>query len=72
MSDRLFYTATEAAEILRCDRRTVHRGIADGTIPAVKISDRVVRIPVTAFRAVFQLDAPIATADTAIGLRAVS
>lgn len=45
---RLFATTAEVAQILRCDRRTVHRGIEDGTIPAVRIGDRVVRIPIPA------------------------
>lgn len=37
----------DAAEVLGCDRRTVYRGIEDGTIPGIKIGRRVMilRIP---------------------------
>jgi excisionase family DNA binding protein len=50
----LFYTTGEAAELLRCDPRTINRGIAEGIIPAVKIG-RTVRIPVDAFHAATHL-----------------
>ncbi|PKQ22321.1 MAG: DNA-binding protein [Actinobacteria bacterium HGW-Actinobacteria-5] len=65
---QIFYTTTEAAKLLRCDRRTVHRGIAEGTIPAVTIG-RLVRIPAAAFHAALHLP-PVG--DTGADLRAVS
>lgn len=47
MTDRLFYRRSELAALMRCDPRTVDRGIEAGTIPAVRIG-KVVRIPIVA------------------------
>jgi hypothetical protein len=45
----IFATRSDIAEVLRTDVRTVSRGIAMGQIPAVRISDSTIRIPVAAF-----------------------
>lgn len=44
-TDRAVITVTETARLLELDERTVHRGIADGDIPAVKVGRRVL-VPV--------------------------
>ena len=46
---RRFYTPQEAADILGVSPTTVMNRIHDGALPAVRVSDRVYRIPVAAF-----------------------
>ena len=53
MTERRFLTPAEAAADLRVSTDTVLRLISAGTLPAIRVSPRVIRIPVTAFR-VFQ------------------
>lgn len=64
MAERLFVRASEAAEVLHCDPRTVMRGVSEGTIPAVKIG-RMVRIPVRGFAEAVGIDAEALLADLA-------
>ena len=52
MSNR-YLTPAEAAEALRVSTDTVHRLIASGDLPALRVSPRIVRIPLPAFE-VFQ------------------
>lgn len=40
-STKATVTAVDAAELLGVDRRTVSRGIADGTIPSIRVGRRV-------------------------------
>jgi excisionase family DNA binding protein len=58
MSDRLFLTVAEFAELYRTDVRSVRRGIACGEIPAVQVG-RIYRIPVPKVRELLGLP-PIA------------
>lgn len=39
----------EAADICRVSVRTIERRIEDGTIPAIYLSERTIRIPASAF-----------------------
>lgn len=50
MNDR-YITPAEAADTLRVSSDTVHRLIASGELPALRVSARIVRIPVPAFEA---------------------
>lgn len=50
MTERRFLTPAEAAADLRVSTDTVLRLISAGTLPAIRISPRVIRIPVAAFR----------------------
>lgn len=42
-----FYTVTEAARIMRCNRSTLYRAIREGAFPAVRVRTRYV-VPVVA------------------------
>lgn len=44
-----FYSPQEVAELLGVSPTTVMNRIHDGALPAVRVSDRVYRIPVAAF-----------------------
>jgi len=44
-----FYTPQEVAALLEVSPTTVMTRIHDGALPAVKVSDRIYRIPVPAF-----------------------
>lgn len=46
---RRFYTPHEVAELLGVSSTTVMSRIHDGALPAVRVSDRVYRIPVPAY-----------------------
>ena len=46
---RRFYTPQEVAGLLGVSATTVMTRIHDGALPAVRVSDRIYRIPVTAF-----------------------
>jgi excisionase family DNA binding protein len=46
---RRFYTPQEAAELLGVSPTTVMSRIHAGALPAVRVSDRVFRIPIPAF-----------------------
>ncbi len=46
---RRFYTPSEVADLLGVSSTTVMARIHDGALPAVRVSDRVYRIPVPAF-----------------------
>jgi len=47
--DKRFYTPAEVAELLEISSATVLRLIHDGKLPAVRVSDRIYRIPIPAF-----------------------
>ena len=47
--DRRWYSITEAAELLGVSHDTVSRLIERGELPAIRVSKRIVRIPVPAF-----------------------
>lgn len=49
LEGRLFLTVAELAKLMHLDPRTVRRGIAEGTIPAVRLGTSV-RIPVPRVR----------------------
>jgi excisionase family DNA binding protein len=49
MIERRFLTPAEAAEELRVSSDTVLRLIADGRLPAIRVSSRIIRIPRPAF-----------------------
>lgn len=51
MTDRRFITPAEAASELRVSTDTVLRLISAGTLPAIRVSPRVIRIPVPALEA---------------------
>lgn len=53
MSEERYLTPSEAAAELRVSTDTVLRLIASGDLPALRVSPRIIRIPVPAF-AVFQ------------------
>jgi excisionase family DNA binding protein len=44
-----FYTPQEAADLLGVSSTTVMSRIHDGALPAVRVSDRIYRIPIPAF-----------------------
>jgi excisionase family DNA binding protein len=46
-----FLTPAEAAEQLRVSPDTIHRLISSGELAAIRVSQRVVRIPAPAFEA---------------------
>jgi excisionase family DNA binding protein len=54
-SKKAVITRSEAAELLHCDARTVSRGIANNTIPSIKLGRRVF-IPVPAFLAILGVE----------------
>jgi excisionase family DNA binding protein len=47
--ERRWYSITEAAELLGVSHDTVSRLIDRGELPAIRVSKRIVRIPVPAF-----------------------
>jgi excisionase family DNA binding protein len=51
MTERRFLTPSEAAIELRVSTDTVLRLISAGTLPAIRVSPRLIRIPVPAFEA---------------------
>lgn len=54
---QVFALVREAAEVLRTDERTVRRGIANGTIPAVRIGSAT-RVPTSWLREAAGLPPP--------------
>jgi len=44
-----FYTPTEVAEMLKVSSTTVMKLIHDGRLPAIRVSERIYRIPEAAF-----------------------
>jgi excisionase family DNA binding protein len=51
MNERRFLTPAEAATVLRVSTDTVLRLISAGTLPAIRVSPRLIRIPTPAFEA---------------------
>lgn len=51
MTERRFLTPAEAASVLRVSTDTVLRLISAGTLPAIRVSPRLIRIPGPAFEA---------------------
>jgi excisionase family DNA binding protein len=51
MTERRFVTPAEAASVLRVSTDTVLRLISAGTLPAIRVSPRLIRIPAPAFDA---------------------
>jgi len=51
MTVRRFVTPAEVATALRVSTNTVLRLISDGTLPAIRVSPRLIRIPAPAFEA---------------------
>lgn len=49
LEGRLFLTVAELAKLMSLDPRTVRRGIAEGTVPVVRLGTSV-RIPVPKVR----------------------
>ena len=47
--DKRFYTPAEAAAILKVSSTTVMNRIHAGELPAVRVSERIYRIPIPAF-----------------------
>ena len=47
--DKRFYTPAEAAAVLNVSSTTVMNRIHAGELPAVRVSERIYRIPVPAF-----------------------
>ena len=47
--ERRWYSITEAAELLGVSHDTVSRLIDRGELPAIRVSKRLVRIPIPAF-----------------------
>lgn len=47
--DRLYYTPREVAEILAISDDAVLRLIRKGDLPALRVSTRIIRIPIIAF-----------------------
>lgn len=54
---RRFYSPQEVADLLGVSPTTVMTRIHDGALPAVRVSDRVYRIPVAAFERFVSTDA---------------
>jgi|GEM_PF-1455403 DNA binding domain, excisionase family len=54
---RRFYTPQEVAGLLGVSATTVMTRIHDGALPAVRVSDRVYRVPVAAFERFVSTDA---------------
>lgn len=44
-----FYTPTEIAEMLKVSSTTVMKLIHDGRLPAIRVSERIYRVPEAAF-----------------------
>ncbi len=55
---RRFYTPTEAAQQLGVSSTTVMNLIHDGRLPAVRVSERIYRIPIPAFERFASGEAP--------------
>ena len=55
-SEKLTLTRSEVADVLGVNIRTLSNGIADGTIPSIRIGRRVV-IPRDRFLAMFEVPA---------------
>lgn len=49
MGERRFITPAEAADELRVSTDTVLRLISSGELPAIRVSARIIRIPIPAF-----------------------
>lgn len=47
--ERRWYSITEAAELLGVSHDTISRLIDRGELPAIRVSRRIVRIPIPAF-----------------------
>ena len=47
--ERRWYSITEAADLLGVSHDTVSRLIERGELPAIRVSKRIVRIPIPAF-----------------------
>lgn len=45
MADQRYFTIKQAADRLQVSHDTVSRLIADGTLPAIRVSERLYRIP---------------------------
>jgi excisionase family DNA binding protein len=45
VSKPLFVAPKEAASILGCSTHTIHRAVAAGRLPCVRLNERVLRIP---------------------------
>jgi excisionase family DNA binding protein len=56
--ERRYLTPAEAADELRVSTDTILRLIGSGELPAIRVSPRVIRIPVPAFRR-FQEGPPV-------------
>lgn len=54
---RRFYSPQEVAELLGVSATTVMTRIHDGALPAVRVSERVYRVPVAAFERFVSTDA---------------
>jgi excisionase family DNA binding protein len=54
---RRFYTPREVARLLGVSATTVMMRIHDGALPAVRVSDRIYRIPVAAFERFVSVEA---------------
>ena len=46
---RRFYTPQEVAELLGVSSTTVMTRIHEGALPAIRVSDRIYRVPIAAF-----------------------
>lgn len=62
MSEPRWYTIKEVAERLRVSHDTVARMIARQELPAIRVSDRLVRIPAPALHR-FETGAPVVRRD---------
>lgn len=62
LDGRVVITVTELATLLNLDPRTIRRGVADGSIPSVRVGSSV-RIPVAKVRALMGLDNPVPDAS---------
>jgi excisionase family DNA binding protein len=49
MVDRRFYTPREVADILGVSTTTVLKLVHEGTLPGIRVSERIYRIPIPAF-----------------------
>ena len=56
-SARRFYSPQEVAGLLDVSATTVMTRIHDGSLPAVRVSDRIYRIPVAAFERFVSIEA---------------
>jgi excisionase family DNA binding protein len=53
-----FYTPQDVARLLDVSTTTVMTRIHDGALPAVRVSDRIYRVPVAAFERFASVEAP--------------